>query len=121
MEKFILIRLAGDFNQNIMLWSKNDFTYNISKSVQETISKSIHSNPLVLLGYNANENELQSVLEKKVQNHLSIVNNGSLGGGVYNICQSRDSNNTQNIPAKCLNFFQELIDTIYMKTRNNFV
>ena len=118
VEKFILIRLAGDFNQNIMLWSDDDFTNNISKSVQETISKSIHSNPLVLIGYNANENEFQNVLEKKVQNHLSIVNNGSLGAGVYNICQSRDSNNTQNIPTKCLNFFQELIDTIYIKTED---
>lgn len=118
VEKFILIRLAGDFNQNIMLWSDDDFSTNISKAVQETISKSIHSNPLVLLGYNANENELRNVLEKKIQNHLSIVNNGNLYGGVYNICQSRQNINTQNIPTKCLNFLQELIDTIYLNTKD---
>ena len=105
-EKFILVRLAGNFNQNIMLWSNDDFSNNITKAVQETISKSIHSNPLVLLGYNANENEIQNILEKKVQNHLSVVSNGSLGGGVFKICQTRDDKNTQNIPSKCLNFFQ---------------
>lgn len=117
-EKFILIRLAGDLNQNIMLWTDQDFRLNITDSVQKVIASSIQSSPIVLLGYNANENEIKDILETKIRNHLSIVNNGSLRGGVYQICQTRDLRNTQNIPSKCLNFFQELIDTIYNRTQD---
>jgi hypothetical protein len=120
-EQFILIKIAGDFYKSSILYNQDEFRDNITYEVQEELKKKIANNPLVLLGYNVDEKEMEEIVSAKEDNFLAIVHDKESlkpNTGLSNLYQQREKSNTIFVSSGYSNFFSELIDTLFDRTQD---
>lgn len=60
----ILVKIAGQIDRSNMLWTDDEFSENITPTVQSWIEQAIAETPLLLLGYTASEAPLAEVLAR---------------------------------------------------------
>jgi len=115
----VLVKLAGDIDRSNMLWTETEFETKISSLVTDWLTAELHEDPLILLGYAANEAPIRRFLigyqayvaSVDVKERREIPNLDSLA-------KTRGRAGTDHAQASAQEFVEAIYEALYHRTKD---